>query len=64
MKVAKAAKIAVEVDFSWQDQATAAFPGRHGRFAYDALFLVAPPSCLLGLDFSGLHLHVVAIRWR
>jgi hypothetical protein len=37
MKVAKAAKIAIEVDFFWQDQATAAFPGRHGRFAYDSV---------------------------
>jgi hypothetical protein len=35
MKVAKAAKIPVEVDFSWQDQPTAAFPGRIGRFVYD-----------------------------
>jgi hypothetical protein len=35
MKVAKAAKIAVEIDFFWQDQPNAAFPGRHGRFSYD-----------------------------
>jgi phosphopantothenate synthetase len=35
MKVAMAAKIAVEVDFFWQDQATAAVPGCHGRFSCD-----------------------------
>jgi hypothetical protein len=35
MRVAKAAKIPLEVDFTWQDQPTAAFPGRIGRFVYD-----------------------------
>jgi hypothetical protein len=36
MKVAKAANISIEVDFYWQDQPTAAHPGRKGRFVYGA----------------------------
>jgi hypothetical protein len=35
LKVAKAAKIPVTIDFYWQDAATAAHPGRTGRFVYD-----------------------------
>jgi hypothetical protein len=35
MKVAKAAKIPVTVDFYWQDTPKAAHPGRRGRFVYD-----------------------------
>lgn len=35
-KLAKAANIAVEVEFFWQDKPTAAFPGHSGRFVLDA----------------------------
>ena len=35
-KLAKAANIAVEVEFFWQDKPTAAYPGKSGRFAVGA----------------------------
>ncbi|WP_156927665.1 hypothetical protein [Bradyrhizobium sp. Tv2a-2] len=35
MKVAKAAKISVTIDFYWQETPKAAHPGRAGRFVYD-----------------------------